>query len=442
MNDDLHTTDISAGALRRGLRISVTSSALGLVYFAVILNMPFQMLLEALGASGFLIGLYGTLRQLALLMQIPGSLLMESLERRRPTWATLGVIHRLLLLIPAWLTWRHPHADSTVKWILVAMAVSFIIENLAAPAWSSWMADLVPPSIRGRFWGRRQAIVNIVSLISIGAAGWMLDYFKARDATGSSFDGFALLLLIAAIFGAADILLHATVPEPARRPRLPGRHWLTRIIQPMRHPSFRNLALSMGVWGFSCTLAGSFNSIYLKRVFNASYTELSATTICNTIGVIIFSMLASYLIERVGARTLLVVVMCVAPLFSLVWFFVTDAPVQLTLPFVGTVQTMQVVMMLCTFGLLSGGVYSMLGVCHLSLLAEIAPKRERTLAMAMHMCTIGLLTAGGPWSAAASLTSSRRTRWTSSSSAERGSTTRRSSTSSTPSWSGQSPCRC
>ena len=79
MNDDLHTTDISSGALRRGLRISVTSSALGLVYFAVILNMPFVMLLEALGASGFLIGLYGTLRKLALLMQIPGSLLLESL---------------------------------------------------------------------------------------------------------------------------------------------------------------------------------------------------------------------------------------------------------------------------------------------------------------------------------------------------------------------------
>ena len=111
MNDDLHTTDISSGALRRGLRISVTSSALGLVYFAVILNMPFVMLLEALGASGFLIGLYGTLRQLALLMQIPGSLMMESLKRRKPAWATLGVIHRLLLLIPAWLAWRHGAAS-------------------------------------------------------------------------------------------------------------------------------------------------------------------------------------------------------------------------------------------------------------------------------------------------------------------------------------------
>jgi HEAT repeat protein len=394
MSDDLHPTDISSGALRRGLRLSVTASSLGMVFFAVILNMPFQMLLEALGASGFLIGLFGTIRQLALLMQIPGSLMMESLKRRKYAWATLGVIHRLLVLVPAWMAWRRPHADDTVQWILVAITVSFVIESLAAPAWTSWMADLVPPSMRGRFWGRRQAIVSIVSLLSIGAAGWMLDWFRGRGGEGT-LDGFALLLVIAALFGAADILLHTAVPEPARRPALPGRHWVTRILQPMRHPSFRNLALAVGVWGFSCTMAGSFNAIYLKRVFGISYTELSAVTICGTLGVIGFSMLAGYLVERMGARTLAVVVMCLAPLCSAVWFFVTNAPMQLAVPFIGTVQTTQVVVLICAVSLVSGGIYSMLGVCHLSLLAGIAPKRERTLAMAVHMCVIGLLTAGG-----------------------------------------------
>ena len=394
MSDDLHATDISSGALRRGLRLSVAASSLGMVFFAVILNMPFQMLLEALGASGFLIGLFGTIRQLALLMQIPGSLMMESLKRRKYAWATLGVIHRLLVLVPAWMAWRRPHADDTVQWILVAITVSFVIESLAAPAWTSWMADLVPPSMRGRFWGRRQAIVSIVSLLSIGAAGWMLDWFRGRGG-GGTLDGFALLLVIAALFGAADILLHTAVPEPARRPALPGRHWVTRILQPMRHPSFRNLALAVGVWGFSCTMAGSFNAIYLKRVFGISYTELSAVTICGTLGVIGFSMLAGYLVERMGARTLAVVVMCLAPLCSAVWFFVTNAPMQLAVPFIGTVQTTQVVVLICAVSLVSGGIYSMLGVCHLSLLAGIAPKRERTLAMAVHMCVIGLLTAGG-----------------------------------------------
>jgi HEAT repeat protein len=395
MSDELHAADISSGALRRGLRLSVTASSLGMVFFAVILNMPFQMLLEALGASGFIIGLFGTIRQLALLAQIPGSLLMEHLKRRKVAWAVLGVIHRLLVLVPAWLAWRRPHDPDTVFLILAAIAVSFVIESLAAPAWTSWMADLVPPSVRGRFWGRRQAVVSIVSLVAIAGAGWLLDFFRTRGDQKTALVGFSLLLVVAAVFGVADILLHGCVPEPLRRPALPGRHWLTRIVQPLRHPSFRNLALSIGVWGFACTMAGSFNTIYLKRVFEASYTELSVVTICGTLGVIVFSVLAGYLVERMGARTLAVVVMCLAPLCSAVWFFVTATPMSFVLPLLGTIRTTQVVVLISAVSLVSGGIYSMLGVCHLSLLAGIAPKRERTLAMAVHMCVIGLLTAGG-----------------------------------------------
>ena len=51
--------------------------------------------------------------------------------------------------------------------ILAAVAFSFLIEGFAAPSWTSWMADLVPPALRGRFWGQRQALVNLVSLITI-----------------------------------------------------------------------------------------------------------------------------------------------------------------------------------------------------------------------------------------------------------------------------------
>ena len=220
MSDDLHATDISSGALRRGLRLSVAASSLGMVFFAVILNMPFQMLLEALGASGFIIGLFGTIRQLALLAQIPGSLLMEHLKRRKVAWAVLGVIHRLLVLVPAWLAWRRPHDPDTVFLILAAIAVSFVIESLAAPAWTSWMADLVPPSVRGRFWGRRQAVVSIVSLAAIAGAGWLLDFFRTRGDQETALAGFSLLLVVAAIFGVGDILLHGGVPEPQRRPAL------------------------------------------------------------------------------------------------------------------------------------------------------------------------------------------------------------------------------
>ena len=68
-----HATCISSGVLRRGLSLSVTASSLGMVFFAIILNMPFQMLLEALGASGFLGKPYSEERLLELIRTYAGA---------------------------------------------------------------------------------------------------------------------------------------------------------------------------------------------------------------------------------------------------------------------------------------------------------------------------------------------------------------------------------
>ena len=65
--------------------------------------------------------------------------------------------------------------------------------------------------------------------------------------------------------------------------------------------------------------------------------------------------------------------MCLAPLCSAVWFFVTATPMSFVLPMLGSIHTTQVVVLISVAFDRSGGIYSMLGVCHLSLLAGIAP---------------------------------------------------------------------
>ena len=46
--------------IRYGLRMNILAGALGMFYVAVALGMPMTMLLEALNANGFMIGLLGT----------------------------------------------------------------------------------------------------------------------------------------------------------------------------------------------------------------------------------------------------------------------------------------------------------------------------------------------------------------------------------------------
>ncbi len=385
---------IAPGRLRRGLRCSIAASSVGMVWMAIALNMPFTMLMEALGASGVVLGITTTVRQLAILAQIPGSLLMERLPRRKAAWMTLALVHRACWLAPAWLAWHQPRDARTVGLIVLAISVSSLFENLATPGWHSWIADLLPAAMRGRFWGKRQSVVTAIFLTTIGVSGWLLDRFA--DGPAGSLNGFAWLLGIAALFGMADILMHAFVPEPARRPALPGRRWFVRIMAPLRHPSFRNLAIGIGIWLFACTMSGTFTVVYLKRVFQVSYTELSALTICGALSTVVGSLFMGYLIERIGARALAVTMMGVAPLFGFAWFFVTAAPVEIVVPYCGVARTSQALLLMSVVSLFSGGLYGAVGVCHLSLLGALAPRRERTLAMAVHLCLIGLLTAAGP----------------------------------------------
>ena len=91
--------------VRSGLRLNIVAGCLGLTWIAIALNMPYTMLLDALGANGVLQGLSSTIIQLTLAVQIPGALFLESLRRRKIAWGIIAIVHRMIWFIPAYLAW-------------------------------------------------------------------------------------------------------------------------------------------------------------------------------------------------------------------------------------------------------------------------------------------------------------------------------------------------
>jgi MFS family permease len=288
-----------------------------------------------------------------------------------------------------------PGQPSAANLIVIVTCLSSLVANATASAWHSWMADLVPEAHRGRFWATRQAWTMTAFLIAIGTAGYTLDHLKPSTA-GGPMVGFAVVFAVAAAFGVTDILIHLGVPEPAPQPIRNPRRILTRLITPLQHPSFRRLAISMGLWVFGCGVIGPFGTLYLKRVFGATYTELSMITIASSVSTVIAGLAAGYLIDRVGPRAVGAVMMVLGPCFGVVWFLLTHAPITLHIPFGPTLVTRQAVLLIALSGLVNSGLYSCVGLAHMSLLGAIAPKRGRTLAMAVHWTLIGVMGAAGP----------------------------------------------
>ncbi len=380
--------------IRQGLRTNIVAGAFGMGWLAMALGIPLTMLFEALGAGGVMIGMTVTVQQLSMVAQVPAAFLSERLASRKLYWASLAVVHRVVWFLPALLPLLlSEHRRATAWSVLGVVLISSVLAQASAASWFSWMADLVPEGVGGRFWGKRQSWVMLAYLIAMGVAGVILDAFPT-DA--GKYTGFSIVFSIAALLGIADILVHLRVPEPRARRRTHQVKVMARLLEPLQDRDFRWLTCSMGMWYFGVGLVGSFAMIYLKRDFGASYTHIALITISASLGGVIGGFPLGYLADRVGARTFATILLVAAPAFAFAWFFVSPHPVHVYLPILGAVVVPQPIAMFACTNLVAGALYSGIGICQLHLASQLAPKEGRTVAMAMHWSIIGLLAALGP----------------------------------------------
>lgn len=384
-------------AIRRGLRVNIIAGSFGMMFIAVAIGVPITMLFERLGASGAQMGLLVTVQQLAMLAQIPAALFAGRLASRKAAFASLALAHRALWFLPALLPLLLQHRPEIIVWtILGAMTLSSLLAQASAPLWFSWISDLVPERESGHFWGRRQSVVTLFFLVMTGVAGWLLDAFRGNEGA-AGLAGFAIVFGLGALFGVTDIVIHLWVPEPPVRGAPVPAPWWRALIEPLRNADFRRLTIVIGLWLFSLGLIGSFGMVYLKREFGATYAQLSAIAIASSLGAVVASAALGLLLDRVGARSVGAFLLFAAPLTSLVWWLVSPRTLHFSL--LGrSLEPPQSIVLIAAASVVSGALYSGVGLCHMKLLGALAPQGpSRTTAMAIHWTLAGLLGAAGPW---------------------------------------------
>ncbi len=380
---------ISEKEVRISLRNSTLAGAVGIFFFMIVQAGPIPLMLEKMGAGGIAIGLTAALFQLGLLIQIPAAFFTERLASRKLFWASTTIVARMAIAIPGIYLLLFPDRQESIVWItLLAIGFFSFLAQAGAPAWFSWLADLVPDSMRAGFWAKRQGVVMTASVVSVALTGWFLDLFPE-----TTLAGFGWLLIFASVMGVLDIVIHWQVAEPTPTPANRSLSPAKRIFQPLENRDFLYFTLSMCVWFFSLGFFGPFMNVYLKSTFGITYTHLSAIQLAGMLSSVISSFIGGRLIERMGLRTYGLAMVMAVPVFSLIWFFLNGETTGL-LPILGTVP--QPVMLLCISSLIGGGIYAGVGMLQLNLLSTLAPKEGRTMAMAVHWSMIGLISAAGP----------------------------------------------
>jgi len=141
------------------------------------------VLLNIMHASNTLIGFTTSAQFFIGLLQPLASIFMPREKSRRLVVALSSLLGRGLFVASIFMGmfFSGPGAESVFMFVLLIAAFSMSFSSMG---WSTWMADLVPDSIRGRYFALRNSIAALAGIAAPLLGGWILKTYSGADYSG------------------------------------------------------------------------------------------------------------------------------------------------------------------------------------------------------------------------------------------------------------------
>jgi MFS family permease len=277
--------------------------------------------------------------------------------------------------------------QAAVALLLVFLAIRGVFAALTGTAFNSWIRDLVPQNILGRFFSRRLALATMASIIFGLGGAFFIDYWQGQASPQNAVFGYTYVILAGTIFlGLASPLFIARMPEPLMPPLSgPQPSIAQTLATPFRDRNFRQLANFLLVWSFAANLAVPFFTIFMLQVLEFSLTSVIALNTLAQITNVLFLRVWGLFADRFGSKVILSVCVSLYLVVILGWVFTTQPDQHfLTVPLVIVLQVFA--------GIAAAGVNLTVGTISL----KLAPQGQATSYMAVATLATNLGMGLGP----------------------------------------------
>lgn len=328
---------LSEQEVQRGLRMMTWEGMASTGFTSITTSGFLAAYALAIGANNFQIGMLASLPFIMQLLQIPSIYLVEKVRSRKAISVIAWFIAQLLwfpiALIPIFLDIP---GDRAVSFLLMLIAIRGVMTAITNCSWNSWIRDLVPQTILGRFFSRRMALSTVVAAIFGLAAAFFVDFWSGWAAPDDAILGYVYVLLFGAlVLGMASPILMAFMPEKSMQVEQgkPVPVWKSIMI-PLKDSNFRHLMQFLLFWGFALNLAIPFFSVFMLQTLQFSVLWVIALAVLSQLFNILFLGVWGRLADRFGSKVILSICASLYIVVILGWAFTIPGRLIFTLPLI------------------------------------------------------------------------------------------------------------
>lgn len=395
--DELPALRMRRKSLRSALSRVTVAWMFGIAWISAIAGSQMTIFCRFLGFGYYEFGLLSAIPYAATLGQLYAAAYVERTGVRKYQFIYFALVHRALWLLIAAIPLIFGVGAAGGHAFLIVFAVSTVLGHASTPGWQTWMGDLVPRRVRGRYFANRNLWTLPIQVIVALTAGFLMDRVAAPGADPGH-QPRTLLWLICGIFavgsisGIIDILVFVRLREIFTRPLVsPDHASRRRVLETMLEPLhmlaqafgdrvFRHYALYSASIAFSITISEQF--FWLNALEDVGFGRLGTNALFLGVGPVAAMVMArpwGALIDRWGRRPMLILASLVAAFSPLGWLLMV--PGQTTTNYLLGIAS-------CFVG---GGIWSAIGLAQTSVMLGFSEStgRSRYMAAAAVVTAIG-----------------------------------------------------
>ncbi len=369
--------------LKSDIKYSIIEGSLGTIMTTLIGGAFLTGFALVLGADNFIIGILASLPLLANLIQIIGSYIISKAGNTKKICLTFLFFHRLIwafiVLLPFFI-FREGIYDIRIWIFVILLGTGSIFASMTSISWTSWMADLIPRNIRGRFFAKRNIVAQLVGMVLAVIAGRFIDIWRNyfTDSLTQSY-GFALLFALGTVFGFIGIMVLKKINQPQLKPR-PEQKFFSQLKKPFIDSAFRNFIIFSVVWGFSVGIAGPFFAVYMIQSLKIPFSIITLFGVVAGLSSIFGMKIIGKLIDSIGPKPLFILCGTGAALLPGLWLLATP----------------ENYFIIWIINIISGFCWAGIGIVSSSMMMNMAPVKYNSVYFAVFSAITGLSGALAP----------------------------------------------